>query len=193
MVGGLPGRGLRVAAAARQGEGPCSADLEGRSLPCRPPIGAEHAQQMHTAQRQAAPLVGLPTTVISGVQERSSPPSPSSAWVPAGKRSYSLEPQELGIPRCTVQDLAGGDAALNARILMVRRDCRGTPAWGVAVCWCRSQLRTTVVAGAASCQRPLAWALLRVSRNRALPARPPRRLCPSPMWRAALWLEGRMG
>lgn len=35
-----------------------------------------------------------------------------------GKRSYSLEPQELGIPRCTVQDLAGGDAALNARILM---------------------------------------------------------------------------
>lgn len=37
----------------------------------------------------------------------------------AGKRSYSLEPQDLGIPRCTVQDLAGGDAALNARILMV--------------------------------------------------------------------------
>lgn len=35
-----------------------------------------------------------------------------------GKRSYSLEPQDLGIPRCTVQDLAGGDAALNARILM---------------------------------------------------------------------------
>lgn len=39
---------------------------------------------------------------------------------PAGKRSYQLEPQELGIPRCTVQDLAGGDAALNAQILMVR-------------------------------------------------------------------------
>ncbi|KAL4424034.1 hypothetical protein ABPG75_001335 [Micractinium tetrahymenae] len=35
-----------------------------------------------------------------------------------GKRGYSLEPQELGIPRCTVQDLAGGDAALNARMLM---------------------------------------------------------------------------
>lgn len=38
----------------------------------------------------------------------------------AGKRSYQLEPQELGIPRCSVQDLAGGDAALNAQILMVR-------------------------------------------------------------------------
>lgn len=35
-----------------------------------------------------------------------------------GKRSYSLEPLELGIPRCCVEDLAGGDAALNARILM---------------------------------------------------------------------------
>lgn len=35
-----------------------------------------------------------------------------------GKRSYSLEPLDLGIPRCQVADLAGGDAALNARILM---------------------------------------------------------------------------
>ncbi|KAI7841008.1 hypothetical protein COHA_005236 [Chlorella ohadii] len=35
-----------------------------------------------------------------------------------GKRSYQLEPRDLGIPRCTVQDLAGGDAALNAQILM---------------------------------------------------------------------------
>lgn len=35
-----------------------------------------------------------------------------------GKHSYSLEPIELGIPRCEVADLAGGDAALNARILM---------------------------------------------------------------------------
>ncbi|PRW61048.1 anthranilate phosphoribosyltransferase [Chlorella sorokiniana] len=35
-----------------------------------------------------------------------------------GKRSYQLEPRDLGIPRCSVQDLAGGDAALNAQILM---------------------------------------------------------------------------
>lgn len=35
-----------------------------------------------------------------------------------GKRSYSLEPKDLGIPRCSVEDLAGGDAALNAQILM---------------------------------------------------------------------------
>lgn len=46
-----------------------------------------------------------------------SPPCPDA---PAGKRSYQLEPRDLGIPRCTVQDLAGGDAALNAQILMVR-------------------------------------------------------------------------
>lgn len=36
----------------------------------------------------------------------------------SGKRSYSLEPKDLGIPRCTVEDLAGGDAALNAQILL---------------------------------------------------------------------------
>lgn len=35
-----------------------------------------------------------------------------------GKRSFQLEPKDFGIPRCTVADLAGGDAALNARILM---------------------------------------------------------------------------
>jgi anthranilate phosphoribosyltransferase len=40
--------------------------------------------------------------------------------VEAGKalRRYSLEPLHLGIPRCDVADLAGGDGALNARILM---------------------------------------------------------------------------
>ncbi|KAI8470775.1 MAG: anthranilate phosphoribosyltransferase, partial [Monoraphidium minutum] len=39
--------------------------------------------------------------------------------VEAGKRlkRYSLDPKEVGIPRCEVADLAGGDAALNAAIL----------------------------------------------------------------------------
>jgi anthranilate phosphoribosyltransferase len=39
--------------------------------------------------------------------------------VEAGKptRRYSLDPKEMGIPRCEVADLAGGDAELNARIL----------------------------------------------------------------------------
>lgn len=37
---------------------------------------------------------------------------------PGPRRSYTLEPRELGIPRCTVEDLKGGDAHLNARILM---------------------------------------------------------------------------
>lgn len=35
-----------------------------------------------------------------------------------GKRHYSLEPLDLGIPRCAVEDLAGGDATLNASILL---------------------------------------------------------------------------
>jgi len=33
-------------------------------------------------------------------------------------RSYRLDPLTLGIPRCNVEDLKGGDAALNANILM---------------------------------------------------------------------------
>ncbi|KAG1666023.1 hypothetical protein FOA52_010933 [Chlamydomonas sp. UWO 241] len=35
----------------------------------------------------------------------------------AGTRRYSLEPLDLGIPRCSVEDLKGGDAQLNAQIL----------------------------------------------------------------------------
>jgi anthranilate phosphoribosyltransferase len=34
-----------------------------------------------------------------------------------GTRRYSLEPLDLGIPRCSVEDLKGGDAQLNAQIL----------------------------------------------------------------------------
>lgn len=36
---------------------------------------------------------------------------------PAGTKRYSLDPRDVGIPRCSVEDLKGGDAALNARIL----------------------------------------------------------------------------
>jgi anthranilate phosphoribosyltransferase len=37
----------------------------------------------------------------------------------AGKpvRRYTLDPKDVGIPRCSVEDLKGGDAELNARIL----------------------------------------------------------------------------
>jgi anthranilate phosphoribosyltransferase len=35
----------------------------------------------------------------------------------APPRRYSLDPKDVGIPRCTVEDLKGGDAALNAAIL----------------------------------------------------------------------------
>lgn len=36
-------------------------------------------------------------------------------------RSYFIEPQDLGIPRCSVEDLKGGDAKLNATILKVQQ------------------------------------------------------------------------
>jgi len=37
---------------------------------------------------------------------------------PSSIRRFSLDPRDVGIPRCEVEDLAGGDAKLNARILM---------------------------------------------------------------------------
>jgi len=36
---------------------------------------------------------------------------------PAGVRSYVLNPRDLGIPACTVEDLKGGDAQFNAKVL----------------------------------------------------------------------------
>lgn len=32
-------------------------------------------------------------------------------------RRYQLDPKDMGIPRCSVEDLNGGDASLNAKIL----------------------------------------------------------------------------
>jgi Glycosyl transferase family, a/b domain len=40
-------------------------------------------------------------------------------------RTYSLEPKDLGIPRCEIKDLAGGDAAHNANLLMVAAPSAG--------------------------------------------------------------------
>lgn len=36
---------------------------------------------------------------------------------PSGKTAYQVEPQDFGIPRCSIEDLKGGDAQLNAKIL----------------------------------------------------------------------------
>lgn len=47
----------------------------------------------------------------------------------SGISEYSLDPKDVGIPRCEAADLAGGDAALNARIL---RDVFGGQAGPVA-------------------------------------------------------------
>lgn len=37
---------------------------------------------------------------------------------PAGTKRYELDPLDMGIKRCEISDLAGGDAAYNARLLM---------------------------------------------------------------------------
>jgi len=43
----------------------------------------------------------------------------ASQVTPQGTQHYTLDPLDLGIPRCQVEDLKGGDAALNAQILRV--------------------------------------------------------------------------
>ena len=37
---------------------------------------------------------------------------------PAGTKAYTFYPKDVGIPECTMEDLRGGDAQLNARMLM---------------------------------------------------------------------------
>lgn len=58
--------------------------------------------------------------VHSGGLDELTPLAPAEVVeVEAGKprRRYVVEPTELGIPRCTIEDLKGGDAQLNAQIL----------------------------------------------------------------------------
>jgi len=51
------------------------------------------------------------------VVEISASSSSGSGRSSSSMKRYQLDPKELGIPRCTIEDLAGGDRALNARIL----------------------------------------------------------------------------
>ncbi|KAK9806087.1 hypothetical protein WJX72_000598 [[Myrmecia] bisecta] len=53
--------------------------------------------------------------------------------VPSGTRTYRIDPTKFGIPRCTVEDLKGGDATLNATIL---RDVFGGQKGAVADALC---------------------------------------------------------
>jgi anthranilate phosphoribosyltransferase len=61
-------------------------------------------------------------------------------------RAYVLEPRDLGIPRCEVADLAGGDAALNAAIL---RDAFGGARGAVADALCLNAGAALAAAGLA--------------------------------------------
>jgi len=44
-------------------------------------------------------------------------PSEVIEVTPGGMRRYSLLPADLGLPTCTLDDLKGGDATVNARML----------------------------------------------------------------------------
>ena len=68
---------------------------------------------------------------------------------PAGMRTYSLEPKDLGIPRCEIKDLAGGDAAHNANLLMVA----APPAISVL-------LQSSLVISSCICRHPPPTAML---------------------------------
>ena len=45
-------------------------------------------------------------------------PSEVVEVTPGGMKRYSLQPGELGLSLCTLEDLKGGDAAVNAALLM---------------------------------------------------------------------------
>lgn len=64
--------------------------------------------QTHCCHRRLPPVLLLSSLFTADVVEIS-PNAPL--------KRYSLDPKDVGIPRCEVADLAGGDAALNARIL----------------------------------------------------------------------------
>ena len=69
----------------------------------------------------AAALMGIEKTLVvhsMGLDELT-PMGPASIYEASGGsvKSYEIDPLDLGIPRCDVKDLAGGDAALNAAIL----------------------------------------------------------------------------
>ena len=66
-------------------------------------LGVERALVVHSAgMDELTPLA--PAIVIEAAGGRAGKP-------------YKLDPRKLGIPSCTVEDLKGGDAALNAAIL----------------------------------------------------------------------------
>ena len=65
-------------------------------------------------------------------------PSEVVEVTPTGMRKYRLEPSELGLALCTLEDLKGGDATVNAAMLM---DVFGGARGPVAGAQTRPQLR----------------------------------------------------
>ncbi len=95
--------------------------------PLSNPAGAQH-QVIGVFASHWVPVVGevlrslgaVHTLVVhgSGLDEISLSGPTRVCELKGGElREYSLTPEELGLPRCALEQLAGGDAAVNARIL----------------------------------------------------------------------------
>ena len=90
----------------------------------QPSIFACSCCDAYTVVLHALPVTARWTGTGTGTKTRL-PAASSTCSVqvtPQGTRHYTLDPLDLGIPRCQVEDLKGGDAALNAQILRVCAD-----------------------------------------------------------------------
>ncbi|MBO0849391.1 MAG: anthranilate phosphoribosyltransferase [Pseudonocardia sp.] len=99
--------------------------------PAQPSAGLVGCADARLAPVLAAVLAGRGCSALvvrgeDGLDEITTT-STTSAWVAAGGsvRRETLDPAELGVPRATVEDLRGGDAAANAEV--TRRLLAGEP------------------------------------------------------------------
>jgi anthranilate phosphoribosyltransferase len=104
--------------------------------PAAPPYGLVGAFDLPTAQLMAEALSGLPIErcfVVHG-EPGWDEPTPCGPFVlfdvrPGQVKRHRRDPQEYGIARCTPEQLAGGDAAHNARALEAVLTCHDTGAY----------------------------------------------------------------
>ena len=92
--------------------------------PAAPPFGLIGAFDLPTARLMADALAGMPIQrcfVVHGEPgwDEATPVGPFTVFEvrPGTVRRHKRDPGHYGIPRCTPEDLAGGDAASNARAI----------------------------------------------------------------------------
>jgi anthranilate phosphoribosyltransferase len=103
---------LNPAAAAYGLVGVYSTDISELMAGALMRLGMKRALVVHSMGLDELTPLG-PADVVEISASSSSGSGRSSSSI----KRYQLDPKELGIPRCTIEDLAGGDRALNASIL----------------------------------------------------------------------------